>query len=131
MFLAKIQGLVPPVRKILDLPLVVNTSRFEETGSNVLTLIKSSLKWLIHAVEEEHGILPCYTHTFPLPHFPFKSANISSLLKTCVYVWRRVYSLLLVPCSSWVESSLNKQNRLNCSLFFHRIDSFVVRLTLY
>ena len=43
------------------------------------------------AVEEEHGILTFYNgRMFSLPHFQFKSVNISTILtsklKMCVYI---------------------------------------------
>ena len=58
---------------------------------------------------EELGILTYNGQMFSLPHFHFlfKYANISTILtsklKTCV------------------ESSVNKQIRLNCVLFLHRV----------
>ena len=67
----------------------------------------------------------CNGRIFSLPHFQFKIVNISTIitpkLKTCVCVWRLVSWLSLGIYISWVESSVNKQIRLNCALFVHRV----------
>ena len=66
---------------------------------------------------------------FSLPHFhfQFKSVNIPSILtsklKTCVYIRRLISWLLLGIYISWVESSINKQLRLNLVLFLHHVIS--------
>ena len=56
-------------------------------------------------VEEEQGILTfCNDWMCSLPHFQFKSINITPILtselKTCVYSWRLVSLLLLRICIS-------------------------------
>ena len=62
---------------------------------------------------------------FSLPHFQIKSVNISTILisklKTSVYIGRLVSWLLLELNISLVESSVNKQIRLNYILFLHRV----------
>ena len=77
-------------------------------------------------VEEEHGLLTFYNDwLFSLPHFHFKSINISTILtsklKMCVYICRLVSWLLFAIYIFCVESSVNKQIYLDCVLFFHGV----------
>ena len=88
--------------------------------------------WHFSTVEEEHRILTfCNGHRMlSLPHCQFKSVNIATILasgaKMCLCVWWLDSWPSVGIYISWVESSVNKQIRLNCVLFFHRVFAVVV-----